>query len=152
MESFLDKLIDDDLSSAESGHESQKAGDVRRAQDSLIRDLGNLLGTRTICATWGPERDQLSRSVLNYGILDLTGMSFSSSAMVRLLQKTVEVAVARFEPRLSNVNIRIDVNPVSHNPRVVVTADSIAGDTPRHIAIVTNVGGGSPRSNGDSGA
>ena len=104
-ESFLDKLIDDDLSSAKSGHESQKAGDDRRAQNSLIRDLGNLLGTRTICATWGPENDQLNRSVVNYGILDLTGMSFSSSAMVRLLQKTVEVAVARFEPRLSNVII-----------------------------------------------
>jgi len=104
--SLLDRLTDNDPRSSSEGRVGYLES-VRHYKRGLQRDLEWLLNTRRIPVTVPDELEELSRSVYNFGLPDVTSISRDSyEARDRLLRR-VEDAIALFEPRLANVRIGV---------------------------------------------
>jgi type VI secretion system protein ImpF len=108
--SVLDRL-------AESGGVRGSSRDVRigvgELRAAVRRDLEWLLNTRTI---FPPELDdypESRRSILGYGLPDLTTFSPSSESDCRRVCSLIEEAVRAFEPRLVPRSVHVDFVPSS---------------------------------------
>lgn len=99
MPSVLDRLID-----------PQSAGTARRpgygptqAADAIRRDLEDLLNTRQSYPDLPEDFTELRRSVLGYGLPDLTSISAVTPQQRDDIGRLLESVVATFEPRLKDV-------------------------------------------------
>lgn len=116
--SLLDRLIDD------APHHRQEPRDDRvlsmdRLREAVQRDLAWLLNTVNLEATEDlGEYPYIARSVLNYGLPDLTGLP-SSTLDPLMLERVVRQAIWDFEPRIlrHTVKVRVgtDSDAMSHN-------------------------------------
>ncbi len=102
--SVLDRLLDDDPGTSLEVplDEGQK---LRMIQQFVRRDIQDLLNTRYRCVAWPPELDELSDSLINYGIPDFTAASLNASQDVDILIQAIRRAIALFEPRLTELKI-----------------------------------------------
>lgn len=97
--SLLDRLTDD------APQESVEAGsgrfiDLARLRVIIQRDLAWLLNTANLEAAHDLEHHpQVSRSVLNYGIPDLSGTVRTSQRAIEI-QQSIRRAIETFEPRI----------------------------------------------------
>lgn len=108
--SVLDRLLDDEPENSREvpPDENQK---LRIIQQSVRRDLQDLLNTRYRCVAWPPEMDELTDSLINYGIPDFTAASLNAAQDADILIRAVRKAISLFEPRLTDVQIeRMDSN------------------------------------------
>lgn len=103
--SVLDRLIDRNPGDA-SDPPSNRSQSVRQLKTSLRRDLEWLLNTRRIPEEAPPAYEELSRSVYNFGLPDVTSMGLNSARdrqrLMRLIEQTIEI----FEPRLAGARVR----------------------------------------------
>jgi type VI secretion system protein ImpF len=91
-------------------------GDSLQLQDGIARDLEDLLNTR--CAL--PEHLQraypeCARSVVNYGLADFAALCLGSSEDRARICACLRAAVERHEPRLRNVQVRLETRPGAVN-------------------------------------
>lgn len=102
--SVLDRLLDDDPSATTEVplDESRK---LRMIQQSVRRDLQDLLNTRFRCVAWPPQLNELDDSLINYGLPDFTATSLNAAENSDVLVQAVRKAILLFEPRLSDVKI-----------------------------------------------
>ena len=102
--SVLDRLLDDDPGNSVELplDENQK---LRMIQLYVRRDIQDLLNTRYRCVAWPPELEELSDSLINYGIPDFTAASLNASQDVDILIAAIRRAIALFEPRLTELRI-----------------------------------------------
>jgi type VI secretion system protein ImpF len=82
---------------------------LEQIKDAVARDLEDLLNTRAalpeeLLQPW-PE---CSRSILNYGLVDFAGMCLSSSEDRARICASLKAAIERHEPRLRNVQARLE--------------------------------------------
>jgi type VI secretion system protein ImpF len=104
--SVLDRLLDDEPgSSAEAVKPHSQV--LRELKQSVRRDLENLLNTRRWCKSWPPHLEELERSLVNYGIPDITGMDLASADGRQQFRRILEVAIHTFEPRFKSVIVEI---------------------------------------------
>lgn len=101
--SVLDRLLDDDPSRAEDPPRTL-AQSVRDLERTIERDLRDLLNTRT--RTRGLSRD-LERSLLGYGVRDLTGANLAAESARAEFLASVEQVLRRFEPRFDPASLRV---------------------------------------------
>jgi type VI secretion system protein ImpF len=91
-------------------------GDSLSPRDALARDLEDLLNTR--CAL-PPELlrawPECASSVLNYGLSDFAALCAGSSEDKTRICVALRIAVERHEPRLRNVQVRMEKRPGSVN-------------------------------------
>jgi type VI secretion system protein ImpF len=108
--SLLDRLIDLKPNVSEDPPASRSQS-IRQLKASVRRDLEWLLNTHQ-----NPDRapetyEELSRSLYNYGLPDVTSMGLHSprdrQRLLRLIEQTVQI----FEPRLVGVHVRALENP-----------------------------------------
>ena len=101
-QSLLDRLIDlDPLSKVEPM--PTRAESIRDFKAGVRRDLEWLLNSRRTPEAPPEDMENAARSVLYFGISDLSSLSGDSSDdRVRLLH-FIENAISNYEPRLSNV-------------------------------------------------
>jgi type VI secretion system protein ImpF len=104
--SLLDRLLDDDPTQT---REPMKARHqvLREMKLSLRRDLENLLNTRRRAGSRPPHLTELERSLVNYGIPDITGMDVNSSDVREQLRGVIETAVREFDPRFKSVRVEM---------------------------------------------
>ena len=103
-QSVLERLIDRDIGS-NSDAPATHAQSVRQLRLSLRRDLEWLLNTRRTPDPAAVSFKELSKSVFNYGLPDVTSLSYDNeSDRVRLL-RLLESTIATFEPRLTRVKV-----------------------------------------------
>jgi type VI secretion system protein ImpF len=103
-QSVLDRLIDrEPKSSAEAP--LTRAQSVRQLKASLRRDLEWLLNTRQIAEDVPEAYVELSHSLYNYGLADITALSFSNTKDRTRLLRTLEQTIRIFEPRLMSVRV-----------------------------------------------
>jgi type VI secretion system protein ImpF len=82
---------------------------LEQLKDTVARDLEDLLNTR--CAL---SEDMLrsypecARSIINYGLIDFAGMCLSSSEDRTRVCAALKAAIERHEPRLRNVQARLE--------------------------------------------
>lgn len=105
--SLLDRLTDHDPRASVDPRVTLSES-VRNFKAGIQRDLEWLLNTRRIAeqppVDWFEE---LPRSVYYYGVPDITSLSRDSRQTRATLLAQVQDAIARFEPRLTDVQITI---------------------------------------------
>jgi len=108
--SLLDRLIDNDPSNSK---ESTAAGVIsaRKMREILKRDIAWILGTiRLEEVTPIGHRHQTRRSVLNYGISDLSGVPEQNIDPTEI-QNSIRQALWDYEPRLEPSSIEVELIP-----------------------------------------
>ena len=103
-QSVLERLIDREPREP-SELSPNRAQSVRQLKASLRRDLEWLLNSRRTPEPAGSEYDELERSVYNYGLPDLTSLSWQSERDRQRLTRILEVALEFFEPRLRRIRV-----------------------------------------------
>jgi type VI secretion system lysozyme-like protein len=104
-----------------------RALDEEGLRASVRLELAHVLGTR--CTLTLAQAEALApeeRSVLDYGLPDIGGLSPESPADARRLERLVTLAVKAFEPRLRL--LQVTVLPPSREPgaaRVVLTGQLV---------------------------
>ena len=121
--SLLDRLQDDEPNQRVESRDKRVLS-MARFRDSVRRDLEHLLNTSNLHSTLNalPPADrekvdlsrypEVQRSVINYGIPDLTGTT-ASGIDIREIERTLRQCIVDFEPRLvrNSVRVRAVVDP-----------------------------------------
>ncbi len=105
--SLLDRLIDNDPQTSREPIQKRLLS-VDQAKSAVIRDLESLLNTKSQILPVPPAMKQLNNSVFVYGLPDYTGYNPKSPSAKSVLRRDIEKAIAKFEPRLQNVTVRIE--------------------------------------------
>jgi len=128
--SLLDRLTDlhPEKSSESSSQQSMSQSQFKEA---VIRDLGWLLNSVAMEVYVDLEKyPEVKRSVLNYGLPDLSGHT-SSTIDVRSVEKSIRAAIQQFEPRIirNSLKVKVHSNPdaMSHNSLVFEIAGAVFG-------------------------
>ncbi len=109
MPSILDRLMGQARPTQDELRRN-KAILVRQKKDAIQRDLQNLFNTRWQITEIPPGLDELSRSLVRFGIPDFTGASATSLRNREDFLETLRQSVERFEPRLRRVRLEL-TNP-----------------------------------------
>jgi type VI secretion system protein ImpF len=106
--SLLDRLTDDEPDRQTESRE-QRVLSPQRLRAALLRDLAWLLNTGHL-ETLADLEDhrEVKRSVLNYGIPDLTGLTIAGADTARI-EKAVRQAIVDFEPRIAPETLRVSI-------------------------------------------
>ncbi|HUB91347.1 MAG TPA: type VI secretion system baseplate subunit TssE [Dyella sp.] len=107
--SLLDRLADDEPAKAEESREKRVIS-ASRLRDCVARDISWLLN----CVNLGIDDEladypEVARSVVNFGIPDLTGVAVAGID-AKVLQRKLRDAILAFEPRLTPNTLRVVVN------------------------------------------
>jgi type VI secretion system protein ImpF len=141
---LLDRLRDDHPELA-GDPTLTRADSVRLLKDSVRRDLEDLLNTRRVGLGDPETQPELARSILYYGIPDLSSMSRDSPEVLTRLARSLEQVIAAHEPRLDNVRIALaprDAGPLSE-VRFTVEAMLRLDPSPERVAFDTVLAKGS---------
>ncbi len=105
--SVLDRLVDHEPAVS---HESvqHRILNIRQIKALVIRDLENLLNTRKQISHVPTSYRQVHNSVFMYGLDDFTAENPKNPFVRRKLRQDVERTIAKFEPRLKNVTVRLE--------------------------------------------
>ena len=79
--------------------------------EAILRDLEVLLNTRRPVMTLPEPSGELGRSVVEFGLSAVRGTGPISVSRREALRKEIELAIQRFEPRLVNVRVVLEISP-----------------------------------------
>ncbi|HET6913112.1 MAG TPA: type VI secretion system baseplate subunit TssE [Rhodanobacteraceae bacterium] len=107
--SLLDRLTDDEPDKAVESREKRVIS-ASRLRECVARDIAWLLN----CVNLGEEEalasyPEVARSVINFGIPDLTGAAVSGVDS-GVLQRKLREAILAFEPRLTPATLQVTVS------------------------------------------
>ena len=111
--SLLDRLTDDEPGRREESRE-RRVISASRLRECVTRDIAWLLN----CVNLGADEavadyPDVGRSVVNFGIPDLTGSALSG-VDVAVLQRQIRAAITAFEPRLIASTLNVTVQTDDH--------------------------------------
>lgn len=107
--SLLDRLTDDEPLRRDESRE-QRVISATRLRECVTRDLSWLLNSVQLAASVVlDDVPEVARSVLNYGIPDLTGLELAALDAATLQQRLRE-AILRYEPRLIAHTLQVGVH------------------------------------------
>lgn len=115
---LLDRLTDDEPQTQQESREKRVIS-MRQLRESVLRDLAWLLNAGRLDSLQNlDDYPYAARSVLNYGIPDLTGLT-ASGVDVTVLERAVRQSIWDFEPRILRqtvrVHARVDPERMHHN-------------------------------------
>jgi type VI secretion system protein ImpF len=141
--SLLDRLTDDEPGRATEPRE-RRVLSLRRLRESVLRDLAWLLNTGCLAQTDDLTAfPEVERSVLNYGMRDLAGVTVSSTRLSEL-ERAVREAIVRFEPRVLAGSVKVRAVAASDQMNRNALAFQIEGQlwaepVPLHLLLETRV-------------
>ncbi len=114
-------------------------GSERDYRRSVQRDLEWLLNSRRTMWPAPEGLTQVHRSVYEFGLIDTTALFVGSTDGRQVLQDAVEDTIARFEPRLANVRVRLVEADQKSAPqlRFVIEALLRMDPNPEHVVFDT---------------
>jgi type VI secretion system lysozyme-like protein len=117
--------------------------DRRGLRESVRRELERLLNTR--CPIPAHRLVDRPRSVLDYGLPELSGFSAQRFEDRERLAELIRRAVEAFEPRLAEVRVRLepapgDVFSLAGHIEAVLLGDSVPEPVSFHTAVETRSG------------
>lgn len=132
--SVLDRLLDEDPGTRREGPKT-RAQMLRALKQSVRRDLENLLNTRRRCKGWPPDLEELDRSLVDYGIPDITGASLSSAHSRQQFAEILQRVIRRYEPRFQSVKVQLleNADPLDRTLRFRIDAMLIAEPAPEPV-------------------
>lgn len=106
--SLLDRLTDDEPGRREESRE-RRVISASRLRECVTRDIAWLLNCVNLCADEAlADYPEVARSVVNFGIPDLTGSALSG-VDAATLQRQIRAAIIAFEPRLTASTLNVTV-------------------------------------------
>lgn len=104
---LLDEVFADEL------HKMRKpapfSANVRELKQSVSRDIEALLNTRRELLDGAPpEYQEVNNSLLMFGLPDFTSYSLLNPEHRKLIRRSVEEALSKFEPRLKSVQVTLE--------------------------------------------
>ena len=154
-QSVLDRLIDREPAS-NSETAPPRAQSVRQLKVSLRRDLEWLLNSRRTPEAVGTEYQELEQSLYNFGLPDVTSLSWDSARDRGRLARMIEQVLDTFEPRLSGVRVvAVEAAPgAQHVMRFQIEGMLDMDPSPEHISFDTllQLSSGEYQVKGDLGA
>jgi type VI secretion system protein ImpF len=90
----------------------------REMMNAVLRDLEDLLNTRRTSRDLPEEWTELQRSIVEYGLPDLTSLDAMTAKQQEAIGRVLEAAVTLFEPRLRHVRATL-VNAANEKTRTV---------------------------------
>src|SRR5512139_3777543 len=104
--SLLDRLTDEEPGNAQESRE-RRVLSPQKLREVVRRDLGWLFNAINLASVEDlTAYPQVARSVLNYGLPDLTGHTASGMDALQL-ERMLRQAVRDFEPRILPASIRV---------------------------------------------
>jgi type VI secretion system protein ImpF len=104
--SVLDRLVDDDPTSQKEAPRSQTQL-LRDLKQSVRRDLENLLNTRRRIVGAPAGLADLERSLVTYGVPDITGLDLASAGRRAEFTRGIEEVIRKYEPRFTSVRVQL---------------------------------------------
>ncbi len=106
--SVLDRLLDD-KPKEQVESQSQQIFDLNRLKRAVARDMEALLNSRSVDLDEQIEAyPQARNSMIDFGITDLSSLSFLDPGDRAYLRDKIRITVERHEPRLGTVQVSLD--------------------------------------------
>ena len=140
---LLDRLTDDEPEVTREGRDQQVVS-LRKYRKAVLHNVEMLFNSRAYpLHDMIYEFDEVARSVLNYGILDLSGASISGGNASEL-EVQLKQALKNFEPRISHnaLSVHMVSSPDTHDIRTIlfeISGELWARPLPDHLFIKTEV-------------
>lgn len=140
---LLDRLTDDEPGQKVESRD-QRVLSAQRLRAALMRDLAWLLNTGHFETVEDLEDyGHVRRSVLNYGIPDLTGLTIAGADTTQI-ERAVRQAIVDFEPRIAPESLRVTVqtseNAMGRNAMVFrIEGELWAKPAPQALYLKTEV-------------
>lgn len=114
--SILDRLLDfaPDITREPP---TSRAKSLRELKQSVRRDLEWLLNTRNHSDEIAASLEEVSKSLVIYGLADFTGQGVKSPGEQKKLVQSLEKAIRVFEPRL--MDLRVSLEPIDDIKRIL---------------------------------
>lgn len=141
--SIFDRLLDDD---PKSSREPPTASHValRELKASVQRDLEWLLNTRQSVIDVPETLEEVNKSVMVYGLPDLTGLNVENASEQGRLVRSVERALKIFDPRFKNPKVFLEpVSPTDREVRFRIEAVLDIDPAPERVVFDTVLQAGS---------
>lgn len=105
--SVLDRLVDDEpKNSAEPP--LTRSQSLRRLREAIKRDLEWLLNTRRNAEIEEGVYKEVDRSVMGYGLPDITTIGLHSVRDQTRLRRALEQTILKFEPRIAGARVQME--------------------------------------------
>jgi len=135
--SVLDRLLDFEPKSQQEAPKS-RSRNLRELKQSVRRDLEWLLNTRSYPEDIDENLEEVFKSVLVYGLPDITGVSAKNHLEQKRLTRALETAIKTFESRFIDLKVTLEpVNSVDKALRFRIEARLDIDPTPEPIAFDT---------------
>ena len=102
LDRFADRTVTTDV--ALRATRSERIDHLKR---SIVRDVGDLLNTRTRCLSYPARLVELDNSMVAYGLPDFGRHAFATAAVQQQLRDVLRRVIGAFEPRLSSVSVAL---------------------------------------------
>jgi type VI secretion system protein ImpF len=103
----LDEVFADELQKVR--RPAPASANIRDLKKSISRDIEALLNTRRECLDGVPEEcKEINGSLLMFGLPDFTSYSLLNPEHRKLIRRSVEEALTKFEPRLKSVRVTLE--------------------------------------------
>lgn len=125
--SLLDRLIDDEPKNRNESRDKRVLS-MRQLREAVMRDLSWLMNSSA-----KPSGDEIweyplvARSVVNFGMLDLTGMT-ASIASEHKLERLLADAIHHFEPRIMGPTLQVRLIEGTEDEAENLVQFEISGD------------------------
>jgi type VI secretion system protein ImpF len=114
--SVLDRLLDFEPDMSREAPKSRSKS-LRELKLSVRRDLEWLLNSRSFPEEIDERLEEVRKSVVVYGLPDITGISAKSHIEQKRLTEALENAIKTFEPRF--LNLKVTLEPVNNIDRML---------------------------------
>ena len=118
--SLVDRLIDNAPDQASEDFDDDAIQNQMKL--GLRRDLEGLLNAKKPHAAWLSRGDGLERTILGFGLPDLSTDDFSSAAVRERIRRLIASTIRMHEPRLTRVDVETDGGPTSTGVRFRISA------------------------------
>ncbi|MDQ3799487.1 MAG: type VI secretion system baseplate subunit TssE [Acidobacteriota bacterium] len=112
--SVLDRLLDFEPKSQQEAPKS-RSRNLRELKQAVRRDLEWLLNTRCFPEGIDENLEEVFKSVVVYGLPDITGVSAKNHLEQKRLTRALETAVKIFESRL--IDLKVTLEPVGSSDK-----------------------------------
>ncbi len=140
---LLDRLTDDEPQTRLESRDKRVIG-TAQFRRGVLRDLTWLLNAAThMDPETAAEYPEVARSVVNFGIPDLCGLTTSSVEPVQV-ERMIRAAIERFEPRIlsQSLKVRATADSDAMGPNAVrfeISGDLWAQPMPEHLFVKTEI-------------
>ena len=133
--SILDRLFDDEPNvSVDSEHSRQRK--LKDLRNSVRRDLESLLNARYRVISPPEQFEQLSTSLLNYGLPDLATVNMLDVVKRQEFTRNIEHIIRTYEPRFKSVKVSYIDNTRSTDRTLRFRIDAVMYADPAPEVIV----------------